>query len=60
MNKIFEETTGDVKESVQSEMLRCVFGEWPRRAFLKLTHPAIDWPPPCVPSKETRSTECKM
>lgn len=25
---------------VQSGMSRCLFGDWPRRAILKLTHPS--------------------
>lgn len=44
MNEILEETTVDIKELVQSGMSRCLFGDWPRRALLKLPLPVKDWP----------------
>ncbi|HBP86590.1 MAG: hypothetical protein KC592_05140 [Nitrospira sp.] len=31
-------------ETVDAEMSRCLFGDWPRRTLLKLTQPVNDWP----------------
>lgn len=52
MNKILEETTVDSKEAVQSDMSRCLFGDWPRRALLKLPLPVKDWPHAVTACKE--------
>ena len=38
MNKSREAGRVDVKKLVDRGMSRCLFGEWPRRALLKLGH----------------------
>ncbi len=38
MNKSREVGRVDVKKLVDRGMSRCLFGEWPRRALLKLGH----------------------
>lgn len=44
MNKILEETTVNIKKPVKNDMSRCLFGDWPRRALLKLPLPVKDRP----------------
>lgn len=60
MDKILEETTVDIKESVQNGMSRCLFGAWPRRALLKSALPMKDWPLSFSACKENMSTDIKV
>lgn len=53
MHKTREKTTVGIKKSMQSGMSHCLFGDWPRRALLKLPLPVKDWPRPFHVSEET-------
>ncbi len=52
MNEHHEGGSVAVKEVVEKGMSRCLFGDWPRRALLKVTLPACDGTSPfLIPRK---------